>query len=81
LAYQAGLGQIKQLKGSPDNIVDLVPADYVSNFMIVTMAFTKEKKGFYNFSTSTKNPLRLGYFIEILNEYWRSHRINNTSPS
>lgn len=78
LMYQVGLGQIRQLKGNQENIIDIIPGDYVVNFMVACSAVHKNKKEVCNLSTSTRNPLQLKYFIEILNDYWRTHKINNS---
>ena len=42
--YQVGLGQIRQLKGNQENIIDIIPGDYVTNFMIACSATRKNKK-------------------------------------
>ena len=79
LVYRIGLGQIRELKGNPENTLDIMPADYVANYMIVIAAQGKGKS-VSNLSTSTRNSLKLGYFIEILNEYWLNHPLDpNTS--
>lgn len=39
--YEVGLGKITELKGKNGNIIDMVPADYVGNFMLSVGWFAK----------------------------------------
>lgn len=66
LLYEIGLGKVSELKGRHSNIVDVVPVDYVCNFLLSVGWFGNGDHQIWNFSASSMNPLRLGRLIEIL---------------
>lgn len=74
LLYEIGLGKVSALKGRRSSIVDVVPADYLTNFLISVgwLGGTAGKK-IWNFSASSMNPLRLGRLIDILEAYWNEN--------
>lgn len=51
------------MKGKFDTVVDIIPVNFVSNYMIVIGAINTIKKDVYNLSTSNRNPLRLGRIV------------------
>ncbi|CAH2108619.1 unnamed protein product [Euphydryas editha] len=55
----------------PDNILDLIPVDYVSNLIIVAASKMKSSKDVevYNSSTSAENPLTMHNAIKLAIEY------------
>lgn len=74
LMYEVGLGKVSELKGRNANIIDMIPADYVSNFMLMVGLRMKEnEKNVYNLSTSSLNPLRVGRWIETIESYWNQN--------
>ncbi|XP_034826751.1 putative fatty acyl-CoA reductase CG5065 [Maniola hyperantus] len=60
-----GLNRV--LLAEPDNRLDLIPVDYVSNLIIVAAARCKcaKKVDVYNCSTSGDNPITIGQFAEL----------------
>lgn len=61
--YEIGLGKISELKGKRANIVDVMPVDYICNFMLALGLYGSQGTQIYNLSTSSLNPLRLGKLI------------------
>lgn len=61
--YEIGLGKISELRGRRTNIVDVIPVDYISNFMLAVALYGAQGPQIYNLSTSSLNPLRLGKLI------------------
>ncbi len=56
-------------------MIDIIPADYVGNFMIALSLVKSNKKGHfvYNLSTTSLNPLRIGTFMRIIESYWNQN--------
>ena len=77
LLYEIGLGKVNKLKGRRSNIVDVVPADYVCNFMLSVGWLGGNNHQIWNFSTSSMNALRLGRLIEILEAYWNQNPLQS----
>jgi hypothetical protein len=55
-----GTGFFQSVNGLPQNITDIVPADYLFNYMIV-LATRKDSPKYrvHNLSTSSRNPISI----------------------
>ena len=74
LMCQVGLGKISSLDGHKNNKVDLVPADYATNLLLVhSCKETASRAEVINLSTSMRNYITLQQFVEISIEAWREY--------
>lgn len=73
LLYEIGLGKVSELRGRRSNIVDVVPVDYVCNFLLSVGWLGGADSQVWNFATSSMNPLRLGRLIDIVEAYWNDN--------
>lgn len=74
LVYQMGNGMIKNIDGNKQNKVDIVPSDYVANFLlVVSLRKSSSKAETLNLSTSTRNYITLQQFLKYGQEAWEEY--------
>ena len=67
-----GTGLIRNINGNKLNKVDIVPNDYVANFLLVLSARNKGLKAeTINLSTSTRNYITLQQYTAYCQEAWQ----------
>ena len=71
LIYQMGTGLVRNIDGNKSTKLDIVPNDYVSNFLVVLAARQSPFKAeTVNLSTSTRNYVTLEQFLNTGREAW-----------
>ena len=74
LICQVGLGNISSLDGFKSSKVDIVPADFAGNLLVVLGGREQGNKvEFVNLSTTTRNYITLREFVELCGEAWREY--------
>lgn len=73
LIYQVGTGLLRNIEGNKSNKLDIVPTDYVSNFLLVLASRSCLKGETVNLSTSTRNYVTLQQFINTAREAWQEY--------
>ncbi len=79
LAY--GRGAIPEFPAIPEGIMDIVPADYVVNAMLVAGASppASERPGYYHVSSGARNPLRFYELYELVRAYFEQNPLSERS--
>jgi hypothetical protein len=74
LVYQMGNGMIKNIDGNRQNKVDIVPSDFVANFLIVvSLRKNSSRAETLNLSTCTRNYITLQQFLKYGQEAWEEY--------
>lgn len=74
-----GMGVLKFLPGSPKNIGDVIPVDYVANSILVAVPVIYKQTGKYficHAASSSENPMCWGYPLNSVQKYFH----NNPPP-
>jgi hypothetical protein len=67
-----GTGFFTSVNGKEGNVVDLLPADYLLNYIMV-LAHKNEQIKFriHNLSTSSRNPITIQKILRYFSEAWQ----------
>ena len=71
-----GMGVVKFLPGSPQNVGDVIPVDYVSNAIIAAVPAVFEKRGKYficHAASSSENPMPWEYPLNVVKQFFQRH--------
>jgi hypothetical protein len=70
-----GLGIVSHVKGDPENIGDLIPVDFVSDYILVAAYYGALKQGFHvmHSCSSDINPVTWGTCSDVVSQFWREN--------
>ena len=70
-----GLGVVSHVKGDPRNIGDLIPVDYVADYILAAAYYGSINKGVHimHSCSSEINPVTWGTCSEVVVKYWREN--------
>ena len=77
LAY--GRGVLSDFSGLPDSLLDIIPADFVVNTVLVVAANPPPDSSprVYQAASGTRNPLRLRQMVDESNRYFTDHPLRD----
>jgi hypothetical protein len=73
MIYQIGTGIISNLNASNSVKIDIIPADFAANFLMVLMLYPSNHNQLYNLSTTTRNPINLQQFLSHTTDAWKDY--------
>ena len=72
-----GRNQLPDFPGDPEAVLDIIPVDMVVNALLaaVPQASGQGPPPVYQVATGTENPITLGAFAEVVQEFFRQHSL------
>jgi 1-acyl-sn-glycerol-3-phosphate acyltransferase len=73
-----GRNQLPDFPGDPETVLDIIPVDMVVNALLAAVSEAPTEPGspkVYQVATGTENPITMGTFVEVVQQYFRSHSL------